>query len=70
MSDLSNYLLAWVAYGITGAIFYGIFWQITRFEKRRLVSYCLRAVLLAIIVTPWYVTDQGSLRLITMQKLI
>ena len=61
MSDISNVLLAWTAYLIAGAIFFAVFWRVTRFKKRHLLSYCLRAVLLAIMLTPWYVSDQGSL---------
>ena len=48
-------------YGIAAAVFYAIFWQITRFPKLVGVSYCLRAVVLALIITPWYVSDQGNL---------
>lgn len=61
MSDLSNALLAWSAYLIAGAVFYALFWRLTQFKQRQLLSYCLRAVILAIIITPWYVSDQGSL---------
>jgi len=61
MSDISNVLLAWTAYLIAGAIVFAVFWRVSRFKKRHLLSYCLRAVLLAIMLTPWYVSDQGSL---------
>ena len=56
----SNVIFAWTAYLIAGAIFYAFYWRITRFKKRILLSYCLRAVMLAVMLTPWYVSDQGS----------
>jgi len=61
MSDISNVLLAWAACLIAGAIFFAVFWRVTRFKKRHLLSYCLRVVVLALMLTPWYVSDQGSL---------
>jgi hypothetical protein len=61
MSDLSNVLLAWTAYLFAGAAFFALYWRLTRFKQQQLLSYCLRVVMLAIIITPWYVSDQSSL---------
>ena len=61
MSEVSNFLLAWVIYIFAGCFFYVVFWRLTDFSKRRFLAYCLRAIALAVIATPWYVNDQESL---------
>ncbi|MEX0619861.1 MAG: hypothetical protein WDZ76_15170 [Pseudohongiellaceae bacterium] len=55
-----DYFIAWLVYGIAAAIFYFLFWKITQFRKHRLLSHSLRAVMLALIVTPWYVGPDGG----------
>ena len=39
----ANYLLIWIVYLIAGAIFYGVFWLVTKFNKAKWTSYSLRA---------------------------
>ena len=45
---------------IAGAIFYGVFWLVTKFNKAKWTSYSLRAAAAAIILTPWYANIQGE----------
>jgi len=60
MVDATNYWIAWAAYCTAATLYYLVFWRITRFQQRRVLKYSLRAVMLAIIVTPWYISDTGS----------
>ena len=59
MAAETNYWLIWLIYLAAGAVFYGIFWWLTRFERFKWVSYSLRAVMLALILTPWFANDEG-----------
>ena len=56
----ANYLLIWIIYLIAGAIFYGVFWIVTKFNKAKWTSFSLRAAAAAIILTPWYANIQGE----------
>jgi hypothetical protein len=60
MTDPTNFWIAWAVYCAAGLLFYLVFWRVTRFRRHRVASYTLRAVMLAIIATPWYVSDTGS----------
>ena len=60
MVDPANYWLAWLVYVLASGVYFAAFWRITRFRKRRVLRYCLRAFMLSLIVTPWYVSDTGS----------
>lgn len=60
MVDATNFWIAWAAYCAAAVVYYLVFWRITRFQQRRVLKYCLRAVMLAVIATPWYVSDTGS----------
>lgn len=60
MNDPAIYYSAWLIYLLAGALFYWLFWRVTRPSRRRLLSYCARAGMLSIIVTPWYVGAEGS----------
>lgn len=60
MTDPTNFWIAWAVYCMAGMIYYIVFWRITRFRRHKLLSYSLRAVMLAIVATPWYVSDTGT----------
>lgn len=60
MINPTNYYIAWGVYIAAGCFFYAFFWRVTRFQQQRGLSYFLRALMLAIIATPWYVSDTGS----------
>lgn len=61
MTDPTNYWLAWIFYLTAAAVFYAVFWWLTDFRQRRVMTYCLRAVMLALIATPWYVSGDEAL---------
>jgi hypothetical protein len=58
MESAPNYGLIWFVYLSAGAIFYTIFWQLTRFKTAHWAAYLLRALLAALILTPWYANSQ------------
>ena len=60
MIDSTNYWIAWIAYALAGGLFCIVLWKVTCFQHRRVLKYCLRAVTIAIIATPWYVSDSGE----------
>ncbi len=60
MVDETNYWIAWAVYLGAACLFLLAFWRITRFRQRRALAACLRAFILAIVLTPWYVSDTGS----------
>lgn len=61
METATNYWLIWFVYLGAGAVFYTIFWRITAFKKHLWLAYLLRAVIAAIILTPWYANPQQEL---------
>lgn len=54
-----NYILIWALYLAAAVIFYGLFWRYTRFRQAWL-SYAVRAVMAAVIFTPWYANTQDE----------
>ena len=56
----ANYWLIWIIYLLASAIFYWVFWQVTDFDNAKWMSYSLRAVTAAVILTPWYANIQGE----------
>lgn len=60
MESVPNYWLIWSAYLLAAAVFYGIFWQLTRSKIARWAAYAMRALLAAIILTPWYANPQEA----------
>ncbi|MEO1932118.1 MAG: hypothetical protein ABGX41_09510 [Pseudohongiella sp.] len=59
MEDIANYGLIWFIYLLASAAFFVVYWQITRFTTAIWSSYVLRALALAIVLTPWY-ANSGS----------
>mgnify|MGYP006304855795 CR=1 FL=1 len=55
-----NFVLIWAVYLIASAVFYAIYWRLTAFRRRLWLSYSLRAVMAALILTPWYANTQDS----------
>ncbi len=60
MDSIGNYWFFWTLYLGAAAVFTGIFWKLTRFERAIWTSYSLRAVAIAVTFTPWYSNPQGS----------
>ena len=54
MEGIANYYLIWAVYLLAAAVFMAVFWHMTRFPRARWLAYFLRAILAAIILTPWY----------------
>jgi len=54
MDSIGNYWFFWTLYLGASALFTGIFWRVTRFERATWASYSLRAVAIAVIYTPWF----------------
>lgn len=60
MMEASNYWLVWLIYLLAAAAFLAVFWRFTRFKQATWLSYSLRAIVIAIILTPWYANPQGG----------
>lgn len=55
----TNYWLIWLVYLLASACFYPFFWRLTDWRWRWL-SYSLRGLMAALILTPWYVNEQSQ----------
>lgn len=60
MDVQTNFLMIWLFYGVAAALFYWIFWQFTSFKRALWISYSVRALMFALIVTPWYANTDGT----------
>lgn len=59
MLDIYGYLTSWAIYLAAGTLCYVLFYRATRWIRPRLLANLLRAVMIALIYTPWTVaTDQ------------
>jgi hypothetical protein len=61
MEAESNYWVIWFIYLAAAAVFYSIFWRLTAFSRALWISYSLRAVAAAVILTPWYANSQTGI---------
>lgn len=55
-----NFFLIWAVYLLASGVFYTIYWRLTAFRRRLWLSYSLRALMAALILTPWYVNTQDT----------
>ena len=60
MEPENNYWLIWLIYLLTSSLFYYGVWRLTRFQQTLWRCYSLRAVIAAIIITPWYANAYGA----------
>ena len=60
MEAETNYWVIWVIYLTVSSLFFAFFWWLTQFQKMLCTAYCLRAVIAAIILTPWYASGFGT----------
>jgi len=58
---LSDYLTAWGVYLGAGCIFLYMAWRVTRLLSNSRLILCIRAVLVALIFTPWYIGPEEDL---------
>ncbi len=60
MEAETNYWVIWVIYLTVSSLLFALFWWLTQFKKMLWAAYCFRAVIAAIILTPWYATGFGT----------
>ena len=60
MEPENNYWLIWLVYLLTSSLFYYGVWRLTRSQQTLWRCYSVRAVIAAIIVTPWYANAYGA----------
>lgn len=60
MEGAYNYGIIWAIYLLATGGFYTVFWRLTAFRRRLWLSYSLRALMVALILTPWYANTQGD----------
>lgn len=61
MLDIYGYLTAWAVYLTAGTICYVLFYKATGIIPIKLIANILRAIILALIYTPWYVAADEDL---------
>lgn len=61
MLDLYDYVLGWAVYIACGTLCYMIFYGFTGMIRFKPVANVLRAMLLALMFTPWYVSPDSDL---------
>ena len=61
MLDIYGYLTAWAVYLTAGTICYVLFYKATGVIGIKLIANILRAIMLALIYTPWYVAADEDL---------
>ncbi|MCY4266112.1 MAG: hypothetical protein OXE78_14860 [Gammaproteobacteria bacterium] len=52
--------MIWLIYILATVGFYSVFWHVTGFVQARWVNYSLRALMLTVIITPWYSNGEGT----------
>ena len=60
-SAAPNYWLFWLVYLLAASVFYTVFWRATRYFGTGWFTYMLRAVTVAVILTPWYINPQDNI---------
>jgi len=60
MEPDTNYWLLWTIYLSASVVFLIAFWRLTRFSRLRWLSYLLRAVTIALVLTPSYANQQDT----------
>jgi len=61
MLDIYGYLASWAIYLIAGTLCYVLFYRGTRWIRPKVLANTLRAILIALIYTPWYVAVDQEL---------
>ncbi|MDX1490047.1 MAG: hypothetical protein R3332_02070 [Pseudohongiellaceae bacterium] len=61
MLDLSDYLIGWGVYIAAGITCYMVFYRFTGAISYKPLANCLRAFMLALMFTPWYVAPDQDL---------
>ncbi|MCP5357236.1 MAG: hypothetical protein H7A06_03735 [Pseudomonadales bacterium] len=61
MLDLYDYIAGWAIYLTAGTLCYMIFYRFTGGIKSKPIANTLRAILIALMFTPWYVAPEADL---------
>lgn len=61
MLDRQDYLIGWAIYIVAGILCYMIFYRFTGVIRFKPIANSLRAILLALMFTPWYVSPEEDL---------
>lgn len=61
MLDIYDYILGWGIYIAAGTLCFVIFYRTTGAIRFKPIANSLRAMMLALMFTPWYVTAEGDL---------
>lgn len=61
MLDIYDYIAGWAFYLVAGTVCYMIFYRFTGVLRSKLLANSLRAILLALMFTPWYVAPEADL---------
>ncbi len=61
MLDIQGYLAGWAIYLVAGGVCYLLFYRFTGMIRFKPVANSLRAIMLALIFTPWYVAPDHNL---------
>lgn len=61
MLDIYDYLIGWAVYIAAGALCFVIFYRFTGVLRYKLFANTLRAILIAIMFTPWYISPEEDL---------
>ena len=59
MNETTTFYAAWLVYLFAGTVFYGLYWKLTSSTRHLFFSYNARAVMLALIATPWFAGIEG-----------
>ena len=57
--SLGDMGLVWLVYLTAAAGFIAVFWPLTRFRRFPWLGWMLRALLIALLCTPWYANSDG-----------
>lgn len=61
MLDIYDYIIGWAIYIACGIVCYTIFHRFTGLIRFKPLAHSLRAMLLAVMFTPWYVSPDSNL---------
>ncbi len=56
----ANYWVSWLIYCLAAAAFFWAYLKITSLPNSPWLSYSLRALMLALVLTPWYANIEGN----------
>lgn len=61
MLDIYDYLIGWAVYIAAGTICFIIFYRVTGLLRFKPLANTLRAILISVMFTPWYISPEEDL---------